>query len=62
MRKTIEDTLQQMLDNAVLIATESQIKDILKQFNHIDLENDDAVDKYMMELGLYKNCTIIPDV
>lgn len=62
MRKTIEDTLQQMLDNAVLIATESQIKDILKQFNHIDLENDDAIDKYMMELGLYKNCTIIPDV
>ena len=62
MRKTIEDTLQQMLDNAVLIATESQIKDILKQFNQIDLENDDAVDKYMMELGLYKNCTIIPDV
>ena len=62
MRKTIEDTLQQMLDNAVLIATDSQIKDILKQFNHIDLENDDAVDKYMMELGLYKNCTIIPDV
>ena len=51
-----------MLDNAVLIATESQIKDILKQFNQIDLENDDAVDKYMMELGLYKNCTIIPDV
>ena len=53
---------QHMFENLTLVATESQFKEKLEQFNNIDLDDDDAVDKYLMELGFYKCCLIIPDV
>jgi hypothetical protein len=60
MEKTIE-TWQQMFENLTLVATESQFKEKLEQFNNIDLDDENAVDMYLMELRFYKNCLIIPD-
>lgn len=60
MEKTIE-TWQQMFENLTLVATESQFKEKLEQFNNIDLDDENAVDMYLMELRFYKNCLIILD-
>ena len=60
MKKTTE-TWQQMFENLTLVATESQFKEKLEQFNNIDLDDDDAVDKYLMELRFYTYCLIITD-
>lgn len=62
MDKTIVDTWQQMFENIALVVTECQYKEKFEQFNSIDLDDVDAVDKYFTELEFYKYCLIILDV
>ena len=51
-----------MFENIALVVTECQYKEKFEQFNSIDLDDVDAVDKYFTELEFYKYCLIIPDV
>jgi len=45
----------------IQITTEEEIKQKLAQFNNIDLDDDDAVDKYVEELQSYIGSAIITD-
>ena len=46
---------------AVQVVTEEQLETKLNQFNEIDLDDDDAAEKYLDELASYKGSLILND-